>query len=107
VPPAAIRERTFELVVRKYEMTLVSSSWSLNLLLRLFSVARPAPPRQHCAMDEDDSAEVASPSRWTASKVYPDMWVDPGDDPRDSEAELHDERERWLPSFAITASHSK
>ncbi|MFE6286160.1 DinB family protein [Streptomyces sp. NPDC057877] len=25
------------------------------------------------------------PTRWTQATVYPDMWADPGDDPRDSE----------------------
>jgi uncharacterized damage-inducible protein DinB len=25
------------------------------------------------------------PARWTQATVYPDMWADPGDDPRDSE----------------------
>ena len=24
------------------------------------------------------------PARWTASTLYPDMWVDPGEDPRES-----------------------
>ena len=36
------------------------------------------------------------PDRWTASKVYADMWLDPADDPRDSDVELHDERETLL-----------
>lgn len=27
------------------------------------------------------------PARWTRSTVYPDMWADPDDDPRDSEGE--------------------
>lgn len=25
------------------------------------------------------------PERWTRASVYPDMWADPGDDPRNSE----------------------
>jgi uncharacterized damage-inducible protein DinB len=32
------------------------------------------------------------PARWTVATVYPDMWVDPDDDPRDSGATLTDER---------------
>ncbi len=31
-------------------------------------------------------------TRWTASTVYPDMWVDPDDDPRESGALPDDER---------------
>lgn len=35
-------------------------------------------------------------ARWTASTIHPDMWVDPDDDPRDSGAELTDERATLL-----------
>jgi uncharacterized damage-inducible protein DinB len=41
------------------------------------------------------SAEPASDtatSRWTRATVYPDMWVDPDDDPRESEVAAGDER---------------
>ncbi|MFJ7337001.1 DinB family protein [Streptomyces sp. NPDC101110] len=31
------------------------------------------------------SAET-DPTRWTRATVYPDMWVDPGDDPRETDA---------------------
>jgi len=31
-------------------------------------------------------------ARWTQSTVYRDMWVDPGDDPRESDAQPTDER---------------
>jgi uncharacterized damage-inducible protein DinB len=31
------------------------------------------------------------PTRWTAATVYPDMWVDPDDDPREVEVEPVDE----------------
>ena len=40
--------------------------------------------------------EQPTPTRWTASTVFPDMWVDPADDPRDSGAELTDERSTLL-----------
>jgi hypothetical protein len=31
-------------------------------------------------------------TRWTAATVYPDMWVDPDDDPRETDAEPVGER---------------
>jgi uncharacterized damage-inducible protein DinB len=37
-------------------------------------------------------SDAPLPDRWTASTVYADMWVDPQDDPRDTGAELLDER---------------
>ena len=43
-------------------------------------MASPNPP--------DESA----PKRWTASTVFPDMWMDPDDDPRDIGVEVVDER---------------
>jgi uncharacterized damage-inducible protein DinB len=36
--------------------------------------------------------EAQGPSRWTAATVYPDMWVDPDDDPREADAEPVGER---------------
>lgn len=36
------------------------------------------------------------PARWTASTSYPDMWVDPDEDPRDSGIPLTDERSTLL-----------
>ena len=36
------------------------------------------------------------PESWTASTVYPDMWLDPDDDPRESSARLTDERSTLL-----------
>lgn len=35
-------------------------------------------------------AEV--PQRWTTATTYPDMWVDPDDDPREAGPPPHDER---------------
>ena len=40
----------------------------------------------------EEQSEVAAPSRWTAATVYPDMWVDPDDDPRETEVEPVGER---------------
>jgi hypothetical protein len=31
-------------------------------------------------------------TRWTEATIYPDMWVDPGDDPRETDAQPVDER---------------
>lgn len=46
-----------------------------------------------------DDAEVTTsdqnppfPTRWTTSTVFPDMWLDPDDDPRETDGETVDER---------------
>jgi uncharacterized damage-inducible protein DinB len=47
----------------------------------------------------------AAVTRWTASTVHADMWVDPDDDPRDSGLELHDERTtliEYLRAYRVT-----
>ena len=36
------------------------------------------------------------PTRWTRATVYPDMWVDPDDDPRETGAETVGERDTLL-----------
>lgn len=38
------------------------------------------------------NADERIPTRWTKSTVFADMWVDPDDDPRESNAQLTDER---------------
>jgi len=43
--------------------------------------------------------EPAPASRWTRATVYPDMWVDPDDDPRESDVALADERALLLDSL--------
>ena len=51
-------------------------------------------------MDEDKV-----PARWTASAV-PDMWIDPDSDPRDTGAELTDERStllEYLRAYRLTS----
>ena len=35
-------------------------------------------------------------SRWTQATVYPDMWVDPAEDPRETDVEVDDERSLLL-----------
>lgn len=41
---------------------------------------------------QDGEQGPAPASRWTRATVYPDMWVDPDDDPRESDVDLVDER---------------
>ena len=43
-------------------------------------------------MTSAEHAAASPPDRWTASTVYADMWLDPDDDPRDTDVELQDER---------------
>ena len=40
--------------------------------------------------------EEAAPNRWAQSTAYPDMWVDPDDDPREFGTETNDERSTLL-----------
>lgn len=47
-------------------------------------------------MGPDMPPDHPTPTRWTASTVHLDMWVDPDDDPRDTGAELTDERSTLL-----------
>jgi uncharacterized damage-inducible protein DinB len=43
-------------------------------------------------MTSTDNADESVPSRWTVSTVFPDMWMDPGADPRFTDLQLGDER---------------
>ena len=43
-------------------------------------------------MAETDPSARSEPKRWTAASVYPDMWVDPADDPRSGRPEPQDEK---------------
>ncbi|MGW5135206.1 DinB family protein [Streptomyces sp. NPDC004135] len=36
---------------------------------------------------DEHTSDTGTTTRWTQSTVYPDMWVDPDDDPRESDAE--------------------
>jgi len=54
---------------------------------------------------DDHRTVVPPPDRWTASTVYPDMWMDPADDPRESDAEPQDERAtliEYLRAYRLT-----
>lgn len=49
--------------------------------------------------------DASLPDRWSASTVHADMWVDPQDDPRDTGAELPDERSvltEYLRAYRLT-----
>ena len=48
---------------------------------------------------QNGEQDPAPASRWTRATVYPDMWVDPDDDPRESDVELVDERSILLDSL--------
>jgi len=48
---------------------------------------------------QNGEQDPAPASRWTRATVYPDMWVDPDDDPRESDVELVDERGILLDSL--------
>jgi hypothetical protein len=43
-------------------------------------------------MTSEDRPDASLPNRWTAATVYEDMWTDPADDPRESDAEVRGER---------------
>src|SRR5436309_914387 len=55
--------------------------------VRLFDHAQVALP--------EHTSEPA-PTRWTRSTIYPDMWVDPDDDPRETGVATVDERSTLL-----------
>lgn len=43
-------------------------------------------------MTSSEGANDPAAERWTQATEYPDMWVDPDDDPRETDVELVDER---------------
>jgi Protein of unknown function (DUF664) len=43
-------------------------------------------------MDSGEDISEAALTRWTQSTIYPDMWIDPDDDPREADVETIDER---------------
>jgi hypothetical protein len=47
-------------------------------------------------MTAPEKASEPAASRWSRSTVYPDIWVDPDDDPRESEVAATDERSMLL-----------
>ncbi|MEU9144107.1 DinB family protein [Streptomyces sp. NPDC048349] len=50
-------------------------------------------------MDSGEHDDKAVVTRWSPSTIYPDMWVDPDDDPRESGDETVDERGTLLESL--------
>jgi uncharacterized damage-inducible protein DinB len=56
-------------------------------------------------MASSDQTGESGTTRWSASKVEPGLWVDPEDDPRDTGAELTDERDtlsEYLRAYRLT-----
>lgn len=43
-------------------------------------------------MDAQEQPEEPGTTRWTQSTVFPDMWTDPDDDPRETDTPTDDER---------------
>ncbi|MFI6425063.1 DinB family protein [Promicromonospora sp. NPDC050880] len=43
-------------------------------------------------MEPQERAEEPETTRWTDATVFPDMWTDPDDDPRETDTPLTDER---------------
>lgn len=43
-------------------------------------------------MSASEQQSTSLPTRWTRATVYPDLWVDPGDDPREVGSPNADER---------------
>jgi uncharacterized damage-inducible protein DinB len=44
---------------------------------------------------------MTAPNRWTAGTVYPDMWLDPDDDPREAAVPMTDERSTLIEFLRI------
>jgi uncharacterized damage-inducible protein DinB len=56
-------------------------------------------------MGSPDRPGESVPTRWVAATDYPDVWLDPADDPRDTGVELPDERATlidYLRAYRIT-----
>ncbi|MFJ3402882.1 DinB family protein [Promicromonospora sp. NPDC090134] len=47
-------------------------------------------------MEPHEQAEEPETTRWTSATVFPDMWVDPDDDPRETDTPQGDERAMLL-----------
>jgi len=55
--------------------------------------------------DHSEQPDESVPERWTTATVYPDMWVDPDDDPRDTSTDLVEERStlvEYLRGYRLT-----
>ena len=60
------------------------------------SVADVAAVFDHARVTAPEQASAPVVTRWTRSTRYPDMWVDPEDDPRETGVETVDERSTLL-----------
>ncbi|MFI2487122.1 DinB family protein [Promicromonospora kroppenstedtii] len=47
-------------------------------------------------MEPHEQAEEPETTRWTSATVFPDMWTDPDDDPRENDTPVTDERSMLL-----------
>ncbi|WP_036964275.1 DinB family protein [Promicromonospora kroppenstedtii] len=47
-------------------------------------------------MEPHEQAEEPETTRWTSATVFPDMWTDPDDDPRETDTSVTDERSMLL-----------
>ncbi len=47
-------------------------------------------------METHEQAEEPETTRWTTATVFPDMWTDPDDDPRETDTPVTDERTMLL-----------
>jgi uncharacterized damage-inducible protein DinB len=78
-------------------------NWSLETSDR--HLGRDHSSNRECLEMSAEPSGEAVPTRWTASTVYADMWVDPDDDPRDTGTELADERTtliEYLRAYRLT-----
>ncbi|GHE58197.1 hypothetical protein GCM10014715_09010 [Streptomyces spiralis] len=60
------------------------------------SVASGVAAHEDARMESIERMNEPEVTRWTQATVYPDMWVDPDEDPRESDAESVDERSTLL-----------
>jgi Protein of unknown function (DUF664) len=76
---------------------MAGSSWPPADLARGYrqSVAPGAGVADNAGMNSADANEPVA-ARWTESTVYLDMWVDPDDDPRETDVWANDERAMLL-----------
>ena len=68
------------------------STFSLPAAVFPISVADGAGMIDHAGMASPEQTSEPAATRWTRATIHPDMWVDPGDDPREAGVETDDER---------------
>lgn len=64
-----------------------------------YSPATGVTTRHDAIMDSGERGNEAPATRWTPSTIYPDMWVDPDGDPRETSVGTADERGALLESL--------